>query len=106
MQYNFDEIIDRNNTLSVKYGLRKKLFGKENVIPLWVADMDFKTPDFIADAIKERASHEIYGYSYRPDSFYQSAQNWLKKRHNWEIDLHWMTFTPGIVPAVNLSVLD
>jgi cystathionine beta-lyase len=106
MSYNFDEIIDRNDTLSVKYGLRKKIFGREDAIPLWVADMDFKTPDFIVDAIKERADHEIYGYSYRPDSFYQAAQNWVKKRHNWSIDFSWLTFTPGIVPGVNLSVLE
>ncbi len=106
MTYNFDEIIDRNDTLSVKYGLRKKIFGKEDTIPLWVADMDFKTPDFIVDAIKERASHEIYGYSYRPDSFYQAAQHWVKRRHNWDINFNWLTFSPGIVPGVNLSVLE
>ena len=105
MTYNFDEFIDREGTLSVKHGLKGRLFGRDDIIPMWVADMDFKSPDCVAKAIQRRAQHEIYGYSYRPDSFYQAAKEWLNKRHQWEVDTKWMNFTPGIVPGVNLTIL-
>lgn len=105
MKYNFDEIINRENTASVKYDLRSQLFKSNEVIPMWVADMDFKTPDFIIRAIKERANHEIFGYSIRPDSYYTSIINWLKNRHNWEIEKEWISFSPGIVPALNMAVM-
>ncbi len=105
MKYNFDEIIDRTNTACVKYDLRKLFFGNEEVIPMWVADMDFRTPDFIIRAIRERASHEILGYSIRPDSYFTSLIKWLQRRHHWEIEKEWVAFSPGIVPAVNMAVL-
>ncbi len=105
MKYNFDEIINRENTASVKYDLRKDIFEKEDVIPMWVADMDFKTPDFIIKAIKDRANHEVFGYSFRPESYFLSIVNWLKRRHNWEISKDWISFSPGIVPAVNMAIL-
>lgn len=105
MKYNFDEIINRENTASVKYDLRKDIFEKEDVIPMWVADMDFKTPDFIIKAIKDRANHEVFGYSFRPESYFLSIVNWLKRRHNWGISEDWISFSPGIVPAVNMAIL-
>ena len=91
MKYNFDEIIDRENTASVKYDLRKELFNKEDVIPMWVADMDFKTPDFIIDALKERLNHEILGYTFRAESYFQSIIDWMKMRHNWDIKKEWIS---------------
>lgn len=105
MKYNFDEIINRENTASVKFDLRKEIFENEDVIPMWVADMDFKTPDFIIRAIKERLNHEIFGYSIRPKSYYTSIINWLKRRHEWEIQEEWISFSPGIVPAINMAVM-
>lgn len=105
MIYNFDEIISRENTASVKYDLRNVLFGTENVIPMWVADMDFKTPPFIIDAIKERCKHEVFGYSIRPDSYFTSIISWVKKLHDWDIKKEWISFSPGVVPALNLLVL-
>ena len=105
MHYNFDEIIKRENTNSVKYDLRKEIFGKEDVIPMWVADMDFKTPDFIISAIKERAEHEILGYSFRPKSYFESIVSWIQKRHQWNVNTDWISFSPGVVPAINLAVL-
>lgn len=105
MKYNFDEIIDRTNTACVKYDLRKLFFGNEEVIPMWVADMDYRTPDFILKAIRERASHEVLGYSIRPETYFTSLINWLKRRHNWDIQKEWVAFSPGIVPAVNMAVL-
>jgi len=105
MKYNFNEPINRENTACVKYDLRKEVFGKDDVIPMWVADMDFKTPDFIINAIKERCKHEVFGYSIRLDSYYHSIINWVKKLHGWDIEKEWISFSPGVVPALNLLVL-
>ncbi|MBK6348163.1 MAG: putative C-S lyase [Bacteroidales bacterium] len=105
MKYNFDEIIDRSNTACVKYDLRQFFFGNDQVIPMWVADMDFRTPHFILEAIRNRASHEILGYSIRPESYFNSLIGWLKRRHHWEIRKEWVAFSPGIVPALNMAVL-
>ncbi|HNW97015.1 MAG TPA: PatB family C-S lyase [Bacteroidales bacterium] len=104
MKYNFDEIIQRENTACVKYDLRKELFGREDVIPMWVADMDFKSPDFVVKVLHERLSHEIYGYSIRPEGFYNSIINWLQKRHAWKIQREWISVSPGVVPAMAICV--
>jgi cystathionine beta-lyase len=102
--YNFDELIDRTNTNSIKYDARKMFFGNENVLPLWVADMDFRTPDFIVDAIKKRAEHEVFGYTFRGESYNQSIVNWLKRRHNWEIKPEWISFSPGVVAGLTMAI--
>jgi cystathionine beta-lyase len=105
MKYNFDEIVNRENTNSVKFDLRKELFGKEDVIPMWVADMDFKTPDFIINAIRKRAEHEVFGYSFRSKSYFQSIIDWVKRKHNWAVNSDWISFSPGVVPAVNMAIM-
>lgn len=102
--YNFDELIDRTNTNCIKYDARKAFFGNADVLPLWVADMDFRTPDFIVDAIKKRAEHEIFGYTFRPESYTQSIVTWLKHRHNWEIKPEWISFSPGVVAGLTLAI--
>ncbi|MCK9196708.1 MAG: PatB family C-S lyase [Syntrophales bacterium] len=103
--YNFDEIIHREKTHSVKYDLRTKNFGTEDVIPMWVADMDFRTPDFIVDAIKRRAAHELYGYTFIPESFYESFQSWMKRRHGWDVRREWILYCPGVVPSLVVALL-
>ena len=105
MTYNFDKQVKREKTNSVKYDLRRKVFGTEDVIPMWVADMDLETPKFIRDAVKERAEHEVYGYSYRPEGYYQSIVNWLETQHNWKVHSKEISFSPGVVPGLVLSVL-
>ena len=105
MSYNFDEIIPRNGTRSVKFGLRKEKFGRTDLLPMWVADMDFRTPGFITDAVKKRAAHEIYGYTYRPKEYYESIIHWIKNLHSWDIENEWIIFCPGVVPALNLSIM-
>lgn len=105
MHYNFDEIINRSGTGSYKYDLRKRIFKNEEVIPMWVADMDFKTPDFVIDAIQKRLEHEILGYSFIPDSYYRSIIDWNKRNHQWKIQQEWISFAPGVVPALNLLVM-
>lgn len=104
MKYNFDEIINRENTNCIKYDFRKNYFGTDDVIPMWVADMDFKTPDFILDAIKQRVNHPVLGYSFRSDAYYSAILNWLQARHQWTIKKEWITFSPGVVPGLTLAV--
>ncbi len=105
MHYNFDEIIDRTNTACYKYDLRDKFFKNPDVLPMWVADMDFRTPDFVMNAIKKRLDHEILGYSFHPDSQFQSIIDWVYLRHQWKVKKEWIGFTPGVVPALNFTVL-
>lgn len=106
MQYDFDKYIERKGTDSVKYDLNGFIFGKEDVLPMWVADMDYEVPDFIREAINERASHPVYGYTYRPPRFFESAARWISKRHGWELSPESFSFSPGIVPALNMIVME
>ncbi len=103
--YDFDKIIDRSGTDTFKFELREKIFNKADVIPLWVADMDFAAPPAVVEAVKKRAAHPVYGYTVRPESFNISIQNWLKNRHGWDVGAGNITFTPGVVPALALSIL-
>jgi cystathionine beta-lyase len=103
-KYNFDEIVDRTGTNSLKYDARVLFFGNADVLPLWVADMDFRTPDFIIDAIKKRAEHEVFGYTFRPESYTKAILNWQKKRHNWEIKPEWISFSPGVVAGLTMAI--
>ncbi|WP_206460060.1 MalY/PatB family protein [Anaerovorax sp. IOR16] len=101
MQYDFDKIIDRSNSNAAKYDERFKKFERDDLIPLWIADMDFETAQPIIDAIKKRADQGIYGYTSRPTSYYESICEWQKRHHNWDIDPKQMSFAPGIVPALS-----
>lgn len=105
MSWNFDEKVEREGTSCVKYDLRKEVFGRDDVIPMWVADMDFKTPDFIIDALKKRIDHEVCGYSFRSPEYFSSIASWFKTRHHWPVKEEWILFSPGIVPALNFCTL-
>lgn len=105
MIYDFDEPVDRQGTSCVKYDLRNDVFGKGDIIPMWVADMDFKTPPFIIDALRKRLDHEILGYTFRRDEYFTSLIEWVNRRYSWNISREWITFSPGIVPAVNMCTL-
>lgn len=102
--YNFDEIIDRRGTNAVKLERCKALFGTEDLLPLWVADMDFRTPDFILNAIQKRLQHPILGYSMTPKEFYLLMQKWITDHHNWSVKREWIGFLPGIVPGLSFAV--
>lgn len=104
MTYNFDEIIDRRNTGAVKLERCKTLFGTEDVLPLWVADMDFRTPDFILNAIQKRLEHPILGYTMPPRNFYPLTVKWITDHHNWDVKREWVGFLPGIVPGLAFGV--
>jgi cystathionine beta-lyase len=105
MHYNFDEVVNREGTNSVKYDLRKLVFRNESVIPMWVADMDFRTPDFIIDSIQKRLEHDILGYSIVPRSYHDSIIQWNLRRHKWSIKPGWISFSPGVVPALSLLIM-
>jgi cystathionine beta-lyase len=105
MKYNFDEIIDRNNTNCEKYDGRERIFGTNDLIPLWVADTDFRTPDFIVEAVKKRAEHEIYGYPIKPESYYKSIQHWLFTQHGWPVERDWIAYCPNAVIGLASVIL-
>jgi cystathionine beta-lyase len=105
MMWNFDEPVRREGTNCIKYDLRQDTFGVKDVIPMWVADMDFNTPDFIVKALQGRLNHEIFGYSFRSPDYFLSIINWLNSRHNWKVEKEWISFSPGIVPALNFCTL-
>lgn len=104
MKYNFDEVIDRSTNRSAKYDERGKKFGTMDVIPLWIADMDFKTAQPIIEALKRKAEEGIWGYTSRPDSYYDAVCGWQKDRNGWDIDRSMISFSLGVVPALSSMV--
>ena len=104
IEYNFDEEINRKNTNCAKYDGLKKYFGYEDLNPLWVADMDFKTPSFINDAIINAAKNSLYGYSIDSDKIYQSIINWQNTQHNWQINKEDIYMINGVVPAYSACI--
>ena len=104
VQYDFDQIIDRSGNRSAKYDERKKKFGREDVIPLWIADMDFKTAQPIIDALTARAQEGLWGYTARPDSYFEPIRGWQKRRNGWEIDPARMSFSLGVVQSISAAV--
>ena len=105
MKYNFDKLTDRTHTSSVKYDLRQAVFEKDDVIPMWVADMDFETPDFIRDAVIRRANHPVYGYTFRDEDYYHPIVAWMHSHHEWTIHRDDIVFSPGVVPALSFAVM-
>ena len=104
MKYNFDEVIDRSGNRSSKYDERIKKFGTDDVIPLWVADMDFKTAQPIIDACRKKAEEGIWGYTSRPDSYFEAVKNWEKRRNDWDVDPALMSWSLGVVPALSALI--
>ena len=103
--WNFDEPTGREGTDCIKYDRREETFGVKDIIPMWVADMDFNTPDFVVESLQKRLEHQIYGYSFRSSEYFQSMISWIKTRHNWTVEKEWISFSPGIVPALNFCTL-
>lgn len=100
MKYNFDEIIDRRNTNALKTDALEPRYGNPDLIPMWVADMDFLSPPAITEAIIERAKHGIFGYTCPSQAYYNSIINWLNQSHSWKIEQEWLNFIPGIVKGI------
>jgi cystathionine beta-lyase len=105
VENDFDRIIPRDATFTLKYDARPAIFGRADVIPLWVADMDFAVPEAVQHALVERAAHPIYGYTIYPESTYSAVTNWLKNRHGWEVPREWVVMCPGIMPSLHAAIL-
>jgi cystathionine beta-lyase len=104
MIYNFDEPVYRKNTDCIKYDAMDLFWGVSDAIPMWVADMDIKTPPFIIDALKKRLEHEVFGYSFKTERYFQSIINWLNKRHGWKVEKNWISFSPGVVAGFTIAI--
>lgn len=100
----FDKVIDRKNTNSLKYDFAEKRGMPKDILPLWVADMDFQTSSYIQDALFEQARHGIYGYSEPGEEYFEAVSGWLQRRHSWEVKPEWMVKTPGVVYALAMAV--
>ena len=103
--YDFDKVIDRKGSGAVKSDALKAVFGKEDLIPMWVADMDFETPDFIIDALNERISHPVFGYTKEPEDFRPAISEWIGSHHGWTIRHDWISFIPGIVKGIGMAIM-
>ena len=103
--FDFDQIINREGTGSFKYDARQSIFGREDITPMWVADMDFSVPPAVTRALAERAKHPILGYTDFPESLYEALINWFKHRHGWVIEREWIMMSPGVVPSLHAAAL-
>jgi len=103
-KYDFSTSTCRENTNAEKYALREKLFGTEDVEPLWVADMDIDTPDFVLDAVKKRLEHPVMGYEEVPDSAFEAQIEWMKSRHKVEFKRDDMFYSHSVVASINAAI--
>ena len=104
LKYNFDQVVNRKGSNSVKWDNLKEVYGTEDILPMWIADMDFKAPDEVIEALQVKLDHGVFGYNVKSDSLYNSIINWVKNRYNWNIKKEWISFTPGVVTALNIAV--
>lgn len=102
--YDFDKIIDRAGTGALKTDALLKRYGNADLLPLWVADMDFETPPFVLNAIRRRLEHPIFGYTVTPPEYFQSIIDWLAAHHNWHVERDWLSFIPGVVKGLGAAV--
>ena len=104
MTYNFNQIIDRRGSGDLKHGVLKERYGRDDLLPLWVADMDFETPPFITEALQQRLKHSLYGYTVVPDELWITIIQWIQEHHNWLVRRQWLTFIPGIVKGIGMAI--
>lgn len=102
--YDFDNPLNRQGTDCIKHDMLNEFFGTNDALAMWVADMDFPSPDFVIRALKDRLEHPVLGYSRRGSGVFQSASSWLARQHGWKADPDWMVFTPGVVPGIAMAV--
>ncbi|WP_405452841.1 MalY/PatB family protein [Paenibacillus sp. HJGM_3] len=104
MNFSFDEIIDMSETGSIKWGMIEKFFGEKGLTPMWVADMDFRGPAAVIEALKRRVELGIFGYTGRTDSLVEAVAGWMYRRHHWRVKKEWICYSPGVVSALNACV--
>lgn len=102
--YDFDKVIDRTGTNAVKLEALQRLYGRTDLLPLWVADMDFETPSFITEALRQRLEHSLFGYTEMPDNYWAVVADWIDSHHNWKVEQEWLTYIPGIVKGIGMVV--
>ncbi|MBE6340650.1 MAG: putative C-S lyase [Bacteroidales bacterium] len=102
--YDFNKLIDRSNSDSFKWGAVEQRFKKPNLLPLWVADMDWETPDFVMDALKHRLEHPVLGYTLDPNDYWPAVIDWVQSHHNWSIKRDWLTYIPGVVKGIGFAI--
>ena len=104
MTYNFDKIIDRTGSGDLKHSVLKERYGRDDLLPLWVAAMDFETPDFITKALQQRLEHSLFGYTVVPDELWISIIQWIQEHHDWRVRREWLTYIPGIVKGIGMAI--
>ncbi len=104
MTFDFDRIIPREGSGALKWDGRLAVFQTEDVLPLWVADMDFAVPEAVSGALQARAAHPVYGYSLMPEAVYPALMDWLQTRHHWPVQREWIVMAPGVVPSLHAAV--
>ena len=104
MTYNFDKIIDRTGSGDLKHGVLKERYGRDDLLPLWVADMDFETPEFITSALRQRLEHSLFGYTVVPDELWTTIVKWIADHHQWDVKREWLTYIPGIVKGIGMAI--
>lgn len=103
-KYNFDKVIDRRGTGAIKLEALETMFGDADLLPLWVADMDFETPEFIAEALRRRLDHSLFGYTVEPTDYRPTIVKWIADHHGWDIRSEWMAYIPGIVKGIGMAI--
>ena len=103
-EYDFDAIIPRRGTGALKTDALNERFGKDGLLPMWVADMDFATPPFIVDALRQRLEHPIFGYTIEPADYWPTVQKWILEHHGWAVEREWLTYIPGIVKGIGMAI--
>ena len=104
MTYNFDKPVDRRGSGDLKHEVLLERYGRSDLLPLWVADMDWETPDFITDALKARLEHPLFGYTVEPKDYWPTVQRWIESHHQWKVEREWMTYIPGIVKGIGMVI--
>ena len=102
--YDFDKVIDRRGSGAIKVDAVQKVFGKDGLTPMWVADMDFETPEFIVDALKQRLEHPVFGYTAEPEDFRPAIMDWIYEHHGWRVESGWISYIPGIVKGIGMAI--
>ena len=103
-RYDFDKIVDRSGSDDLKHEVLAERYGRPDLLPLWVADMDFETPQFITDALRRRLDHSLFGYTITPKDFWPTVRQWIADHHQWDVQEEWMRFIPGIVKGIGMAI--
>ena len=104
MIYDFDKPVDRRGSGDLKHEVLQERYGRSDLLPLWVADMDWETPSFITNALKQRLEHSLYGYTVEPKEYWPTVQQWIEEHHQWKVEREWLTYIPGIVKGIGMVI--